>query len=262
MCDEERKYEQLLEQAMVPRPRRLFAQRLEHVNELPDAVSKRTILLADARVKHEIESAGSAGGVTGGGGSRFTLRTGGWGKPKACLVLEARCLVHADSLVRRGYDAEPAGEAELTDLLSRLAAEGKRGDCFRVVLLGSPTGWEKAAAKLITEPDSGGGFRDRKVAVVLWDLRTDTAMMDESDVRLRAFWPVVSPSRYAAEQSRCMAKIRTLCESWDGLPLKDAVRECEAEAATVRSAFERLTAEEKYTVVDVPGVGDVLRRPA
>jgi len=238
---------------------RTFAQRLEHVDALPDPLSGLTIRLRDARVKHEIEpTQRAAKPLPRNRISRFTLRAGGWGKPKACLVVEGRFLARPDAIARAGYDDEAVGEAELTRLLNDLAEPAQRSECFRVVWVGSPTGWTEAAAALVTDRAGAKGFHDRRVAVALCDLHSDRVILDESDERLRPFWPLLAPRRFAEQVARCVAGVRDALVERDSLSLSDAARRLAADDSWVRAAFSELKATGEFVTEELPEIGLVI----
>ena len=70
----------------------------------------------------------------------FTMKTGGWGQPKACVVLEGRFFSRCEVLATQGYDDRPIDAAELEDLLERLMKQAKKREGFWAVQVVSPTG--------------------------------------------------------------------------------------------------------------------------
>lgn len=240
---------------------RAFAQRLETVEELPDVLSRRPIRLRDARVKHAMEAGGRGpADAPANTISRFALRVGGWGKPKAGLVLEARFLSRLEALASSGYDAEPLGEAELTPLLKILRERSEKDPDFHVVLVASPTGWSDAAKAMITERQRGRAFHDRRAGVVLYDLHTDVEHLDDKDERLWPFWPLVAPSRYAREVARCVEKLHELARRMEGISLDYAAKACGGDVSWLRAAFEVLRQTGKFAVEELPGLGLALVR--
>jgi len=178
---------------------REFGQRVGLLDELCDPLSGETIVSRDARVRHQLEVSRQRGSdVPGNRVSNFAVRTGGWGKPKAGVVLEGRFFARPAVLKSRGYDAGPIDENELAGLLKILVNRAERSGCFNVVLAASPTGWSQAAGRMISQPGSPGAFADRNVCVVLWDLHEDKVFLNESDERLRSFRPLATPDRLDA----------------------------------------------------------------
>ena len=240
---------------------RAFAQRLETVEELPDVLSRRVVRLREARVKHAMEAGGRGpADAPANTISRFTLRVGGWGKPKAGLVLEARFLSRLEALTSNGYDAEPLGEAELTPLLRDLRDRAEKDACFQVVLIASPTGWSDAAKTMITQRERGRAFHDRRAGVVLYDLQADMEHLDEKDERLWPFWPLLAPGRYAREVARCVETVRELARQMEGVSLDYAAKSCGGDVSWVRGAFGELKRTGQFKVDELPELGLVLSR--
>jgi excisionase family DNA binding protein len=241
---------------------RAFGQRFEQIEELPEPLSGRAVRLRDARVKHKIvEGAKARRGEAANRISRFTLRTGGWGKPKVCLTLEGRFIARTDALKKDGYEAAPIGRSELAQLLNELAAEvAKDEECFRVVLMASPTGWSEEASALVTNPQGSGAFRDKRAAVVLCDLHADKVLLDESDGRLQAFWPLVAPERQRRAVQECMETVRDLVLRRGSVSLADAVKASAGAECFVRAAFAELAEAGSYIVDELDGVGPVISR--
>ncbi len=248
----------LAEEAFV----RAFAQRLEHVNELPDPLAGLAVPLRLARVKHVME-AGTRGAVHGPANtiSRFTLRIGGWGKPKGGLVLEARFLARTDVLETQGYDGEPLGEVELNPVLDDLRKRAGKEDRFHVVSIGSPTGWSEPAVKIITQADHGSAFRDKRLGIGLWDLHADHVHLDENDDRLLAFWPLLAPARLARELTRIREQLTELVSRYDCVSLDYAAQECGGHVSWLRAAFDELHRTGQYDVRERAGKGLMLSRP-
>jgi len=241
---------------------RAFAQRMEAIYDLPDPLAKRRIVLPEARVKHELKR--PASGVPDGPGnliSSFRLRSGGWGRPKAGLVLEARFVSRSERLAAAGYDADPLGEEELTPLLSSVRQEGQKDACYRVVLLGSPTGWDDTTVAIVTQPSGGRAFRDRRVGVALYDLHAEMAHLNRQDERLREFWPLLAPALFAAELPRCVAAVVGLLGGMEGVALEFAAKTLALPLGWIRAAFSQLHAADGYVLEELPELGLVLSRP-
>ena len=244
---------------------RAFGQRLEQVDQLPDPLSGLDISLPEARVKHEIKSdkksAGQGKDLPGNQTSRFVLRTGGWGKPKAGVVLEAQFLARCHRLAERGYDTEPIGQAELSAILNDLARAAKsKADAFGVIILASPTGWSDDARSLIAGPSSGVKFHDRNIAVVLWDIAADESVFDIDDARLRAYWPIIAPKRWALQKAECIRQIVDAMVDRNSLALNEAGKLIEQDLAWLRAGFVALAGEGKYLLDELADLGLVLSR--
>ncbi len=175
---------------------RAFGERVGLLDELADPISGEIIVARDARVRHQLEITRQRGSdVPGNRVSHFAVRTGGWGKRKAGVVLEGRFFARPAILKSRGYDTDPIDEAELAALLKILVNRAERSGCFNVVLVASPTGWSQAAGQMIIEPGDRWVAADQNLGVVLWGSRGENVFMNESDERLRPFRPLIAPDR-------------------------------------------------------------------
>ena len=240
---------------------RTFGQRLEEIEELPEPLSNIKIRLRKARVKHQIEETCRVNRkLPANRISRFTLRVGGWSKPKTCLTLEGRFLSRPGTIAEQGYDAEPIGDTELRALLNDVAEKAKQSGCFGVVLIGSPTGWTTNAAEMVTGIHGGKSFRDRRVAVVLEDLHTDEVFMDKSDKRLWAYWQLIAPAAYTAKVAACVEQVGEILSRKNSVSAKDAGRICKADESWVRAAFLELEQTGEFSMDELPDMGLVISR--
>jgi len=240
---------------------RSFGRRLEEIEQLPDPLTGRAMALRSARVKHEIV-VGVKGDdrLPGNRVSRFALKTGGWGKPGGQLVLECRFLSRPEAIKSKLYDAEPIGSSELQAVLNDLSDRAKKAGCFHVALIGSPTGFADAAAAMAAGGRGGKAFRDRRVGVVLCDLCADKTILDASDERLWAFWPLVAPGQFAERLAQCEQAVRDVLIRKNSLSLADAVRVCKADESWVLAAFDNLKRGGEYITDQLPDVGLVISR--
>ncbi len=239
---------------------RTFSQRIEHIEELPDPLTGRTISLRQARVRHEIHPKDGNSSAPDNAVSRMVLRAGGWGKPKTCLVLEAGFVTRLELLMQQGYDGAPIGEGELTPLLDDIADRARKKECFHVAVIASPTGWAPESVMRITDRNHSRAFHNKYAAVALIDLHKDFAHLDESDSRLFAFWPLMAPARYAEEVERCAAILSDMLLERNSIKLPDAVRACKSHKEFLLAAFKKLADEGDFAVDELDDIGTVISR--
>lgn len=239
---------------------RAFGQRIETIEELPDPLNKRPLVMRQARVKHFVEPPARKGPPAFTQASRFVMKSGGWGRPKAGLVLEARYLAHDRALAEQGYDAEPFGEPELTPILAGLRENAKQDDAFWVLLLGSPTGWSGDVVRLVTQRAHAKAFHDKHAAVALHDLARDEVQLDFDDERLKEFWPLLAPERYAEALQRTVDGVRELATRISAVAVDYAVKRLSVPPAWVRAAFTALVHTGTHVVSELPELGRVLSR--
>ncbi|HUT61634.1 MAG TPA: helix-turn-helix domain-containing protein [Phycisphaerae bacterium] len=229
---------------------RAFARRLELIDDLPDPISGTAVRLRAARVKHELESAAPAPrpGLPANRISRFTLRFGGWGRPKACLTLEARFICRPDVLAAQGYDAEPVSDAELAAALNAISDQAAKAGCFHAVIIGSPTGFSESARAIIVDPARSAFFRDRLAAVALLDLHADVVTLDETDERFLPFWPLVAPARFRAALDQCQQTIRQVLAPGGTMTLAEAALACRVNQNWMRTAATELARDGEFAM--------------
>jgi tRNA A-37 threonylcarbamoyl transferase component Bud32 len=127
-------------------------------------------------------------GVRGPTGDRmvYEVRQRGLWKTSARVVVEARCVLHADRFAADGGDDQPVAATELESLLNRISRQAADEDTWHLPILASPTGWADEALQIA----SGAGprpFRDRLVSVVLYDRDQARFLWAETDDRLAAW---------------------------------------------------------------------------
>jgi excisionase family DNA binding protein len=239
---------------------RMLAQRLELLEEIRDPISGQWIELRSARVKHEIQVTESGDTDRPGNRiSRFLIRTGGWGKPRACVCVEGHFLSDIEAFSRAGYQEGMLEEDRLEKLLGELAKPLAKSKCFRLAVLASPTGWSDKAVATVTGGTSHA-FRSSQAATVLVDLRTNQMHFDESDDRLLSFLGVIAPDQWRERVSAAESEIRQRIQDGNSLSLRDAIEICDDDESSVRAAFRVLAADEALAVHDIPEIGRVVSK--
>jgi excisionase family DNA binding protein len=226
-----------------------FGQRLEQIEHLGDPLSGHPIMLREARVKHTLDAGRS--GELSTRISRFELRSGGWGRPKACLTLEAIFAWRADAAGLLGYDADAIDAPQLAAMLSEIAQRAKAAGCFHTVLIASPTGWTAAAVAVLTRPRGPLAFSDKRVAAALVDLDDGRVVLNDDDARLGTLLPLLDPDRAAEVAPRCRGRIAQAIAGRHTLSLAEAVKVCGEGVAWVRLAFEQLRDAGGYGLKDL-----------
>ncbi len=231
---------------------REFLQRVGKIDFVRDPLTDVPVRPADARVRHD-EQACETGKI-----SRFIFRTGGWGKPKGGVAVEGRYLVHAQALRQQGYDAEPLGRMELQKLTNSLAAEQAYPplkDNFRVVQIGSPTGFAADAEDWLLR----GGARGNDLVLGLADLHEGTFIVDEGDERLVCFHPLLAPAIWEAKLASATQAVEKILAGQKSLTLANAMTRTSQAECVLRAAFASLAGND-YTVDELDDLGLVLSR--
>jgi hypothetical protein len=219
-----------------------FDQRVEQIDLVVAPVSDRKIRISEAKVGHaqnaEAASANGPQNLT----SRFVFRIGGWGRPKAkaVVIVEARSYSRTETLVSQGYDDQPMSRTELSVILNKLAGDKRRrafAGAFRVVILGSVTGFTPDAMALVDDPARSDRFHDKRIAVVLGDMHEGQAYYDQSDSRLDCFLPVIDPQRWETACDEIVEGIRAILAGQSSITVSQASVSLKVSESWVHSAF-------------------------
>jgi len=220
---------------------RAFDQRVEQIDLIADPVSGRKIHVPEARVRRaESTEAAASADEPQNRISRFIFRTGGWGKPKAAVIVEARSHCRIETLGSQGYDDQPMSRTELSAILNKLAGDKKRkpfAGAFRVVILGSATGFTADALALVDDPARSDRFHDKQIAVVLGDMHEGQAYYDQSDSRLDCFLPVIDPHRWEIACGEIAEGIRAILDQQNSITVSQAAALLKVSETWVHSAF-------------------------
>ncbi|AIU70307.1 hypothetical protein TEU_08175 [Thermococcus eurythermalis] len=155
-----------------------------------------------------------------------------------------------------GFDTDPLELADINALLVDARDEAKNG---RIVLLvASPTGFEKRIANYVNSNDFHRNFISENVSLALLDLESGELIYNPHDEYAKAFEPILRLER----DNELISKVKNFLE--ERILQKGYVRlEEAAEEFTedmVKQAFHELSKERGYITKFVDGVGYVLVR--
>lgn len=153
-----------------------------------------------------------------------------------------------------GFDTDPLELADINALLVDARDEAKNG---RIVLLvASPTGFEKRIANYVNSNDFHRNFISENVSLALLDLESGELIYNPHDEYAKAFEPMLRLER----DNELISKVKDFLE--ERILQKGYVRlEEAAEEFTedmVKQAFHELSKERGYVTKFVDGVGYVL----
>lgn len=217
-----------------------FDQRVEQIDLVADPVSGRKIRISEARARHAQDAEAASANEPQNRTSRFIFRTGGWGRPKAAVIVEAQSHCRLETLKFQGYDDQPMSRTELSAILNKLAGEKKRkpfAGAFRVVILGSTTGFTADAMALVDDPARSDRFHDKQIAIVLGDMHEGQAYYDQSDSRLDCFLPVIDPHRWETACGEIAEGVRAILAQQNSITVSQAAASLKVSEAWILSAF-------------------------
>lgn len=231
---------------------REFFERMAGLTCITDPVTGLEMEPASARTRHE-EGPGVSGRF-----SRFVFRTGGWGKPKVAVAIEGQYMIHAEALAKQGYDAEPVTRIELQEAVNLLTKEQNKvpmKGVFRVVQLGSPTGFSEDAIEWVCSGKANGS----NLAIGLVDLASGEFYCSLGESRLVSFSPLLSPMTWLSELARAVAAIEEILSTQKSLTLANAISRLELSPCVTRAAFTQLGTE-SYALDELDDLGLVISR--
>ncbi|WP_099211160.1 hypothetical protein [Thermococcus henrietii] len=153
-----------------------------------------------------------------------------------------------------GFDTDPIELADINALLIDARDNAKNG---RVVLLvASPTGFERRVRSYIDSKDFHRNFISENVSIALLDLESGELLYNPHDEYAKAFKPFLRLER----DEELLAKVKAMLEervSQKGyVRLEDAVGDFSEDI--VKRAFQELKNEKGYVTKFIDGVGYVL----
>ena len=153
-----------------------------------------------------------------------------------------------------GFDTDPLELADVNALLVDAREEAKSG---RIVLLvASPTGFEKRIANYVNSTDFHRNFISENISLALLDLESGELRYNPHDEYARAFEPFLRLER----DKELLAKVKDFLE--ERMNAKGYVRLEEAvehfAEDLVKRAFQELAKEKGYITKFIEGVGYVL----
>lgn len=174
------------------------------------------------------------------------------------LYLAAHCFAHLDTLLRRGVDFAPVELAELLELLQTCVQHAEKANVHLVCAHAAPTGWSAEAIAYINGTERGKIFSHRLVMPILIDLGANKMYRDELDERLENFTDLFSPHlrQEQVEAARAYTE-RMLLTEQRSLKAGDIAHALDCREDIVTEAFTRLGKDERFTIVEMPGIGPV-----
>lgn len=153
-----------------------------------------------------------------------------------------------------GFDTDPLELADVNALLVDARAEARDGRL--VLLVASPTGFEKRIANYVNSNDFHRNFISENVSLALLDLESGELIYNPHDEYARAFSPMLRLERDEELMTRIKDFIEEKMSGRDYLRLEEVTDHFAEDA--VKRAFHELARERGYTAKFIDGVGYVL----
>ena len=153
-----------------------------------------------------------------------------------------------------GFDTDPLELADVNALLVDARAEAREG---RVVLLvASPTGFEKRVKSYISSNDFHRNFISENVSLALLDLESGELIYNPHDEYAKALAPFLRLERDEELLSRIKDFLEERIKAKGYVRLEEAAEKFAEDA--VKKAFQELVKEKGYVAKFIEGVGYVL----
>ena len=174
-----------------------------------------------------------------------------------------RVLSRVETMVRDGFDTLPHNIDDLLNWLQH-KAESSSSEPFQIVLLASTTGWDTGARQVLQGSSDTGlkgmAFIPRTSLVYLYDLNSGELIYNKMDERVRRYAELFSPALASEELNETMQAVENELISYESFSLETACQSLPYPQARIRQAFEELGRTDKFSLVQVPPLGLVLRR--
>ncbi|WP_297501587.1 hypothetical protein [Thermococcus sp.] len=173
---------------------------------------------------------------------------------KESLVVKALFYGRPERYADVGFDTDPVELADVNALLVDARNEAKDG---RVVLLvASPTGFEKRIRDYVNSNDFHRNFISENVSLALLDLESGELIYNPHDEYAKAFEPFLRLERDEEKMAKVRGFIEERIKTRGYVRLEDASGEFPEDL--VKKAFQELAREKGYATKFIDGVGYVL----
>jgi len=162
---------------------------------------------------------------------------------------------HIDEYKRDGFDTYPMTLGEVKEIIEKAKINGK--DYDRVVLLiASPTGFDKKAEEIVSSEDLRERYLSDKVSLALFDVKEKKLYYNEVDEFCRAFAELMSLEFENEEFLRCEKEVKKEVDIKGYITFEDITKEFPKNV--VRDVFYKLEKTGNYEIKFIKDVGLVL----
>ncbi len=176
------------------------------------------------------------------------------------LEIDVQVISRLESMLRDGFDDQPLSAEELTTWLSRFSDEAQRDQVFRLVVLASPTGWERLARQAIQGETPGSAFMHRMLLVYLYDLSTGELIYNLRDERARPYAELFTPLLPSEQLEEVVQAVENELVLHQSLAFNFAVQIFPYPPDLIRQAFDQLASTGRFSLIQMPEYGQVIVR--
>jgi len=183
-----------------------------------------------------------------------------FGKNGPKVTIEAMVLNHWKEYVINGFDIKPVTLSEFNAVLVDIINKAEREECFHVIAIASPTGWDERIRTYISSEDFARNYVSRFISICLVDTDTGELLYNGSDYRIRDYISLFEQKFNFEKITACKEKIKRDHEYKDHVVLDKIVKVYGLEDIIVRKAFYELEKEGYGKLVNIEPVGVVLKK--
>jgi len=176
------------------------------------------------------------------------------------LQVYIQVISRLERMTRDGFDDQPLSAEELTAWLSRFSDEAQRDQVFRLIVLASPTGWERAARAAIQGDAPGSAFMHRMLLVYLYDLSSGELIYNLRDERARPYAELFTPLLPSEQLEEAVQAVQNELVLHQSLAFNFATQIYPYPPDLIRQAFEQLAATGRFSLIEMPEYGQVIVR--
>jgi len=192
--------------------------------------------------------------------SRYWINERGFifGKNGPKVTIEAMVLNHWKEYAINGFDIKPVALSELNAFLVGMINKAEKEECFHVIAIASPTGWDERIRTYISSDDFARNYVSRFISLCLVDIESGETIYNEADKRIKDFVHLFEPIFDQEKVQKCIEFIKTKTEYADHVVLYTIMEETGLNMNIVKKAFYDLEKEGYGKVTGVDKVGMVL----
>lgn len=192
--------------------------------------------------------------------SRYRINERGFifGKSGPKVTIEAMVLNHWKEYAINGFDIKPVALSELNAFLVGMINKAEKEECFHVIAIASPTGWDERIRTYISSDDFARNYVSRFISLCLVDIESGETIYNEADKRITDFVHLFEPIFDQEKVQKCIEFIKTKTEYADHVVLYTIMEETGFNMNIVKKAFYDLEKEGYGKVTGVDKVGMVL----
>ncbi|WP_321416510.1 hypothetical protein [uncultured Methanomethylovorans sp.] len=193
--------------------------------------------------------------------SRYWINERGFifGKNGPKATIEAMVLNHWKEYAINGFDIKPVTLSELNAVLVGMINKAEKEECFHVISIASPTGWDERIRTYISSEDFARNYVSRFISLCLVDIESGETIYNEADKRIKDFVYLFEPIFDQEKVQKCIEFIKTKTEYADHVVLYTIMEETGFNVNIVKNTFYDLEKEGYGKVMYVDEVGLVLK---